>query len=97
MPPVGGDTDGFPRFVQPAFLGNAAVCIVLHVDDPADPLLEVICLDVGGQLMAGWPYRLPIDPASATVDWFTISQDGLLYIRSGEMLLALNLQGQIAH
>lgn len=84
------DTDCGARPVAPLL-----PFLVVYVDDPGGGFLEVIAVR-GGAIAPGWPYRLSIDPAIATVEAFTLSPDGRLFIQGGGSLVALNAFGNIA-
>ena len=95
-----GDTDGVPSPHAPAFGPDGTVYLVVCHADTTGPRLEIIALDPQGQLKPGWPYRLPIDPASMMVGPLTVSPDGRLFVRGGygpnSFLLALNPDGHIS-
>jgi hypothetical protein len=95
-----GDTDAFPRPGAPAFGPDGTVYLVVYHTDLAGVRAEVVALDRLGQLKPGWPYRLPIDPASMMVGPLTVSPAGRLFVRGGygpnSFLLALNPDGHIS-
>jgi hypothetical protein len=82
--------------VPPAFGPDGTVYLVVYHPDPTGPWLEVVALDRQGQLKPGWPYRLPIDPTAVMVGPLTVSPDGRLFVRGGNMLLALDPDGRIS-
>ena len=94
--PGWGDTDCFFNHVNPVAGLDGTVYVVVYRETSAGPGLEVVALDSRGQVKPGWPYRLPIDPASETVDSMTLTPDGRLLVRGGRLLLALDPDGRIS-
>lgn len=94
--PPGLDTDCVPQPAVPAFGPDGTVYLVVFQTDPDGAWLEVVALDRQGQVKAGWPYRLPIDPIAGEFAWLTVSPDGRLFVRGGDLLLALDPDGRVS-
>ena len=75
------DYDCVPYPEPPAFGPDGTVYVVVYQADVGSRL-EVVALDQRGQLKAGWPSVLPIDPASVEVGSLTVSPDGRLFVRA---------------
>jgi hypothetical protein len=92
------DIDCPGHHVPPAFGPDGTVYLVVY--DPAGPWFEVVAIDRQGQLRPGWPYRLPIDPASMMVGLLTVSPDARLFVGGGYsedfFLLSLDPDGRIS-
>jgi outer membrane protein assembly factor BamB len=90
------DSECFGGHGAPAFGPDGTVYLVVFHTDPAGVRAEVVALDQMGQSKPGWPYRLPFDPASVAVG-LTVSPDGRLFVRGGDMLVALDPDGRISN
>jgi hypothetical protein len=60
--------------------------IVFHPDS-AGLRAEIVAVDRQGQLKAGWPYPLPIDPASPRGGPLRVAHDGRLLVGSADQYL----------
>jgi hypothetical protein len=94
LPCLDIDCPGY--YVPPAFGPDGTVYLVVYHPDPTGPRLEAVALDRQGHVKPGWPYRLPVDPTSVMVGPLTVSPDGRLFVRGGNVLLALDPDGRIS-
>ena len=78
-------SDGFHRHAAAVMLGKRTI------------RAEVVALDPQGRLKPGWPYRLPFDPSTAPIGLLTVVPDGRLFVRGGNLLLALDTDGRPAN
>jgi len=88
------DSECFGGHGAPAFGPDGTVYLVVFHTEQAAVRAEIVALDRQGQPRPGWPYRLPFDPTSVGVG-ATVSPDGRLYVRGGNVLLALDPDGSI--
>ena len=88
------DSECFGGHGAPAFGPDGTVYLVVFHTELAAVRAEIVALDRQGQPRPGWPYRLPFDPTSVGVG-ATVSPDGRLYVRGGNVLLALDPDGSI--
>jgi hypothetical protein len=90
------DSEGGGSSSGPVFGPDGTVYLVVFRTDVAGVRAEVVALDRRGQVKAGWPYRLPIDPTAGESASMTVSPDGRLLVIGGNLLLAVDPDGGIS-
>ncbi len=90
------DSECYGGHGAPAFGLDGTVYVVDFHTDASGTRAEIVALDRRGKLKPGWPYRLPFDPASVAIGLLSVSRDGRLFVRGGDLLLALDPEGRIA-
>jgi outer membrane protein assembly factor BamB len=91
------DSEGGGSGSGPVFGPDSTVYFVVFRTEVTGVRAEIVALDRQGQVKAGWPVRLPIDPAAGEVASLTVSPDGRLFVRGGDQLFALDPDGTIAN
>lgn len=90
------DSEGGGSGSEPVFGPDGTVYLVVFRTEVTGVRVEVVALDRQGRVKPGWPYRLPIDPTAGEVASLTVSPDGRLFVRGGDLLLALGPDGRIS-
>ena len=90
------DSECVGEHVNPVFGPDGTVYVVTYRTGAAGVRAEVLAIDPRGQLKPGWPYRVPFDPKAIGLG-LSIAPDGRLFVRGGDLLLALDPDGSISN
>lgn len=90
------DSECFGEHGAPAFGPDGTVYLTVYHTGSSGVRAEVVALDREGRPKPGWPYRLPFDTNTVSVGALTTSPDGRLFVRGGDLLLALDPDGRIS-
>ena len=87
----------------PALGADGTTYVATFVHASVGETVDVVALDRQGRVKPGWPFRLPMDGRTSSVDSLDVSPDGRLYVfvgacREGSIstLLALDPDGRIS-
>ncbi len=84
---TGFDTDCVSYPHAPTFGPDGTVYLIVYHPNPAGLRAEIVAVDREGQLKDGWPYPLPIDPASPRAGPLSVAHDGRLLVGSADQHL----------